>query len=132
MYLYILYGIVKVEAYSHNKGEYFVYIYVTFCLIYHLSEQRLGNPKTSIVYCSAPIQVKNIHDPIPLDKSKDHTALLYITWRLIWDLKIKTGRSQLSNSLPDCSLRFQKGKKKSLNLLLLDAGPHISKVSKIR
>ena len=30
-----------------------------------------------------------IHDPIPLDNPKNHTALSYITWGLIWDLTIK-------------------------------------------
>ena len=30
-----------------------------------------------------------IHDPIPLDNPKNHTALPFITWGLIWDLKIK-------------------------------------------
>ena len=32
--------------------------------------------------------------PIPLD---NHTALPYITWGLIWDLKSETERSQLTN-----------------------------------
>ena len=30
-----------------------------------------------------------ICNPIPLDNPKNHTALPYITWGLIWDLKIK-------------------------------------------
>ena len=34
----------------------------------------------------------NIHDPIPLDNPKNHTALLYITWGLVWDLKNKERR----------------------------------------
>ena len=45
----------------------------------------------SVVYCSAPL--KYIHDPIPLDNPKDHTALPYITWGLIWDPKIKNKES---------------------------------------
>ena len=31
----------------------------------------------------------NIHDPIPLDKLKNHTTLPYITWGLIQDSKNK-------------------------------------------
>ena len=30
-----------------------------------------------------------IHDPIPLDNSKNHTTQMYITWAPIPDLKIK-------------------------------------------
>ena len=40
----------------------------------------------------------NIHDPIPLDNLKNHKAMPYITWGLIWDLKNKgKKRSQLLN-----------------------------------
>ena len=39
----------------------------------------------------------NIHGPIPLDNPKNHTALPYITWGFIWDLKNETERSQLTN-----------------------------------
>ena len=38
-----------------------------------------------------------IHDPIPLENPKNHTALPYITWGLVWDLKNKIERSQLTN-----------------------------------
>ena len=41
-----IYGIVKVESYSCNKGEYFVYIS-------HIISLLLRNPKMSIVYCGA-------------------------------------------------------------------------------
>ena len=41
----------------------------------------------SIVYHGAPLQYS--HDPIPLDNPKNHTALLYVTWGLIQDPKIK-------------------------------------------
>ena len=37
------------------------------------------------------IYIDNIHDPLPLDKLKNHTALPYITWGLIWDSKNKRG-----------------------------------------
>ena len=36
---------------------------------YHLSLQRLWNPKMSIVCCSAPDINNNKHDAIPLDNS---------------------------------------------------------------
>ena len=48
--------------------------------------QRLGNPKMTVVYHSAPIYT---HDPISLDNPKNHTALPYITWGLIWNSKIR-------------------------------------------
>ena len=95
--------------YSH-KGEYFVYI----CHILSYILPREPKDKHCVLQCTHTSQ--NIHDAIPLDKSKNHTALTYITWGLIWDFKNK--KSQLSNLLPDCHPRFQKGKKKSLNLLL--------------
>ena len=43
-------------------------------ITFQLSVQRLENLKMSVVYCSAPL-----HDPIPLDNPKNHTALPYIT-----------------------------------------------------
>ena len=42
--------------------------------------QRLGNPKMSVVLSWCTYTSDNIHDPIPLDKLKNHTALLYITF----------------------------------------------------
>ena len=35
------------------------------------------------------VHLYNTHEPIPLDNLKNLTALLYITWGLIQDLKIK-------------------------------------------
>ena len=56
--------------------------------------QRQGNPKMSIVYCSASNKNNNICDTIPLYTSSNimqiSTTLPYITWGLIWDLKIRT------------------------------------------
>ena len=61
-----------------------------------------------------------VHDPMPLDNSKNHTVLPYITWGLIWDFKIKkeippeikcgdkAEISQLTKFLLDCHLGFQK------------------------
>ena len=50
--MYDIYGIVKKEKYSCNKGEYFV-------SISHVIFPSKGNPKTSIVYCSALDIVNN-------------------------------------------------------------------------
>ena len=59
--MYDIYGIVKKEKYSCNKGEYFVSIsHVIFPIC-------KGNPKTSIVYCGALNIINNIHNTIPLD-----------------------------------------------------------------
>ena len=44
--MYDIYGIVKVEIYSCNKGEYFV------SMSHYLSYIK-ENPKMSIVYCGA-------------------------------------------------------------------------------
>ena len=44
--MYDTYGIVKIEKYSYNKGEYFVSISHVIFLIKR-------NPKMSIVFCSA-------------------------------------------------------------------------------
>ena len=52
----IIYGIVIIEIYSCNK-ELYTFKVAWFSLLYHLSTQRLENPKTSIVYCSAPIYI---------------------------------------------------------------------------
>ena len=62
-------------------------------LLYHLSMQRLGNLKVSIVYHSAPNTINNIYDTVTLDNSSIivlvKLALPYISWGLIWDSKNK-------------------------------------------
>ena len=45
--MYDIYGIVKVETFSCNKGEYFLYLLVM------LSFLIKGNLKMNIVYCGA-------------------------------------------------------------------------------
>ena len=42
-----------------------------------------------VLWCTPIIHT----NPIPLDTPKDHTALPYITWGLIWDSKIKRKES---------------------------------------
>ena len=59
-FMYDVYGIVKVEKYSCNKGKYFV-------STSHIISLRKRNPKMSIVYCSALNIINNTHDNIPLD-----------------------------------------------------------------
>ena len=54
VYLCIIYGIVIIGIYSYNK-ELYTYKVTYLFFLYHLSMQRLENPKTSIVYCGAPI-----------------------------------------------------------------------------
>ena len=45
-----------IEIYINNKELYTYKVAYSFSL-YCLSVQRLENPKTSIVYCSAPLHV---------------------------------------------------------------------------
>ena len=56
VYLYIIYGIVIIKIYSCNKDLY-TYKVAYLSLLYHLSMQRLENPKMSIVYCGAPTYI---------------------------------------------------------------------------
>ena len=50
-----MYGIVTIEIYNYNTYQ------VTYLsLLYHLSMQRLGNLKMSIVYCSAPLYMQHL------------------------------------------------------------------------
>ena len=60
-------------------------------ILYCLSVQRLGNPKMRIVYCSAPSYMQHFA-PTQLQNLFTHPALPYITWGLIWYLKIMTKR----------------------------------------
>ena len=95
MYLCIyVYGIVKVEIYSHNKSKYFVYSsHITYYIPPKCAKTREPKDEHCVLQC---IYIgKNICDPIPLEKFKNHTALQYITWGLIWDFKSKNERSQL-------------------------------------
>ena len=51
-----IYSIVKIGIYSYNK-ELYTYKVAQYSSSYCLSMQRPENPKTSIVYCSAPTYV---------------------------------------------------------------------------
>ena len=56
---------------------------------YHIlpkcAETREPKDKHCVLQCT--YTSNNIHDPIPLDRLKNHTELLYITWGLIGDSK---------------------------------------------
>ena len=82
MYLCILYGIVIIEIYSCNKWLYTLVVHLS--LLYHLSVQRLGNPKMSIVYCGAPLYTQP-YTPRQPYVLPIYLALPYITWvRGMW------------------------------------------------
>ena len=72
----IVYGIVKIEKYSCNKGEY-LYLLVTVFLL------NKKEPEDKLVYCSAPNKhnLNNICDTVPLDNASSISvpALSYIT-----------------------------------------------------
>ena len=88
-------GIVIKEIYGHKKKENTLYT-VVVSLSYILpkcAKTREPEDKHCVLWC---IYISNYTcDPIPLDNLKNRTALPYITWGLIWDLKNKKERSQL-------------------------------------
>ena len=67
-----IYGIVKVEYYSYNKGEYFVSV---GCIITLIPPKCVKNREPKDEQCvlsvhSISTMTKYIHDTIPLDKLK--------------------------------------------------------------
>ena len=48
-----------IEIYNYKKESY-TYQVTYLSLLYCLSVQRLGNPKTSIVYCGAPLYMQHL------------------------------------------------------------------------
>ena len=104
-----MYSIVKVEIYSSNKGRYFVYSsHASFYIPpkYTLPKTREPEDKHCVLQCTCTSE--NVHDPIPLDKPKNHTALPYITWGLIQDSNNRRKESLRLNFSPDNCLGFQK------------------------
>ena len=90
MCIYVfIYGIVKIEIYSNNKEVNILYTVVTFIYYIPLKCAKTGEPEDEHCVSQCTYRSNNIHDPIPLDKLKNHTALLYITWGLIWVPKIR-------------------------------------------
>ena len=65
------------------------------CILPKCAKTREPKDEHCVLWCTCISY--NICDPIPLDNLKKHTALPYIIWGLIWDIKNKTERSQLTN-----------------------------------
>ena len=88
-----IYGIVKTEIYSYNKEVNTLYTVVMFT--YHIPPKcvKTREPKDKHCVSQCTYTSDNICDPIPLDKLKNHTALLYITWEIVWDSKNKRKES---------------------------------------
>ena len=88
MCIYVsIYGIVKIEIYSYNKEVYTLYTVVmfTYYILPKCAKTRAPKDEHCVLQCT--YKSNNICDPISLDKLKNHTALLYITWGIIWDSK---------------------------------------------
>ena len=77
------------NIYFHNKEMNTLYTVVTFTYYIPPKQSKTREPedKYCVLWCTYVREY--IHDPIPLDKLKNDTALQYITWGLIWDSKIK-------------------------------------------
>ena len=85
MCIYVfIYGIVKVEIYSHNKEVNTLYTVVTFAYYIPPKCVKTIEPKDEHCALQCTYTSDNIHDPIPLDKLKNHTALPYITKNLLY------------------------------------------------
>ena len=84
MCIYVfIYGIVKIEICSYNKEVNTLYTVVMFN--YHILPKcaKTGKPEDEHCVSWCTYTSDNIHDPLPLDKLKNHTALLYITGHAI-------------------------------------------------
>ena len=75
-----MYGIVKVEEYIyiHNKEVNTLYTVVifTYYILPKCAKTREPKDEHCVSWCTYVRD--NIHDPIPLDKLNNHTALPYI------------------------------------------------------
>ena len=115
MSIYVsMYGIVIEEIYSNNTLTVVAshsYIPPKCAKTREPKDECCVLPCTYISY--------KICNPLPLDNFKNHTALPYITWRLIQDLKNKTEISQLTNftrlSSGTSGKKIKKEKKGSLH-----------------
>ena len=80
MCIYVfIYGIEKIEIYSYNKEVNTLYTVVTFAyyILTKCAKTREPNDECCVLWYT--YTGNNIHDPISLDKLKNHKALLYIT-----------------------------------------------------
>ena len=85
-----------IEIYSYNKevNALCTVVMFTYYILPKCMKTREPKGKHCVLQCTYVRHVRdNIHDPIPLDKLKNHTALPYITWGLIWDSKNKRKES---------------------------------------
>ena len=89
MYLCIIYGIVIIGIESCNKELYLSNTVALYPSLFQLTLEKKRAQRQAL--CIAVHLHPHICDTLPLDNPKihSHTALLYITWGLIWDLKIK-------------------------------------------
>ena len=68
--------------YNSNKGRYFVYSsHVSFYILPKCAKTREPEDEHCVLQCTYTSE--NTCDPIPLDKLKNHTALPYITLKLL-------------------------------------------------
>ena len=74
-----MYGIEKIKVYSYNKEVNTLYTVVTFTYYILPKCVKTREPKDEHCVSQCTYTSDNIHDPIPLDKLKNHTALPYIT-----------------------------------------------------
>ena len=82
-----MHGIVIIEIYSYNKKVNTLYTVVTSpsYILPKCAKTRKPKDEHCVSWC---IHISyNICNTIPLDNLKNHTALPYITWGLVWDSK---------------------------------------------
>ena len=108
MCIYVsMHGIVIIEVYNYNKKVNTLYTVVTF--LSHILPKcvKTREPKDKHCVSQCTRISYNICDPIPLDNLMNHTALLCITWGLIWDSKNWRKESLGLRFLPDKCPEFQ-------------------------
>ena len=80
MCIYVsMHGIVITEIYSNNKkvNTFYTVVASLSCILPKCVKTRESKDEHCVLWCT---QISyNIHDPIPLDNLKNHTALPYIT-----------------------------------------------------
>ena len=108
MCIYVsMHGIVIIEIYSYNKRVNTLYTVVMSpsYIPPKCAKTREPEDEHCVSWCTHISY--NICDPIPLDNLKNHTALPYITWGLIWDSKNRRKESLRLKFSPDKCPEFQ-------------------------
>ena len=103
-----MHGIVIIETYSYNKKVNTLHtVYMSPSYIPpKCAKTREPKDKHYVLWCTHISY--NICDPIPLDNLKNHTALPYIMWGLVWDSKNRRKESlRLNDFSPDKHPEFQ-------------------------